>query len=416
MLIVVTGLYVSVHYFKSACVKEGGINPRQVEVSLRKRPNISSKTVTTLGAGDFANLTEPERKWNYFYSVNHRLAVQKKNFKLGYSRVFGIFVLKTKQLKFYEKQTDAFAPYFIISLSVLLFFFSLARFKKRHQKNDSSHSYNAKEPLESVYYTKPQLSSNRELTSQVTMEYVEPLPIDQEQEEFRAIEAYIFREDEKEELKKEVEAFFYHKAKKELATITAAYQNNMAEMARTIFSLKEKYNDAEKKAAILGVDLNDSNIDNLVKGRLFELFTATIWDGDYRTEIDDWTPDKGFNENIYIKSNGNPDFVVSFMDSSKVVAVECKFRSRFKEAVFVDFGKEKSIKRYKKYEAEKNMTVFILLGVGGVAEQPENLYLLTLSELDEIKHIDGFDNIATTQKKIDPYEISKNRLIDCLFE
>jgi hypothetical protein len=298
----------------------------------------------------------------------------------------------------------------------LLFLVSLAHFRKKHQKRDSSQSYNAIEPLESVHYMKPQSSGNEELNHQVAMKYLESLTIDQEQEESREIEAYISREDEKKEHEKEVEAFFYHKAKKELDTLTATYQNNVAEMARTIFSLKEKYNDAEKKAAILGVDLNDSNIDNLVKGRLFELFAAKTWDGDYRTEIDDWTPDKGFNENIFIKSNGNPDFVVSFIDSRKVVAVECKYRSRFNQAVFVNFGEEKIINRYKKYEAEKNITVFILLGVGGVAEQPENLYLLTLDEIDKIKHIDKYENVSTTRKKIDPYEISKNRIITHLFE
>jgi hypothetical protein len=387
----------------------GGINPRQVEVSLRKRPNLSSKTVTTLGAGDFASLTKPTNKWNYFYSVNQHRTIQKQDFKLGYSRIFGIVVLKTKQLKFYEKQIDASAPYIIILLSVLLFLFSLAHFRKRHQGSDSSHSYNVLEPLESVHYIKSLSSSDSELNHHVAAEYLDSLSFDQE--ESQETEAYVSREDKKEELKK-VEAFFYRKAEKE---INAKYQNDIAEMAKTIFSLKEKYNDAEKKAAILGVDLNDSNIDNLVKGRLFELFAATIWDGDYRTEIDDWTPDKGFNENIYIKSNGNPDFVVSFMDSSNVVAVECKFRSRFNKAIFVSFAEEDVINRYKKYEAEKNITVFILLGVGGLAEQPENLYLLTLSELDEIKHIDGFYNVATTRKKIGPYEISKNRLIDCLF-
>ncbi|MCK5904764.1 MAG: hypothetical protein KAG86_05720, partial [Gammaproteobacteria bacterium] len=69
MLIVVTGLYISVHYFKSASVEVGGVNPRQVEVSLKSLPNLSAKTVTTLASGDFASLTKSANKWNYFYSV-----------------------------------------------------------------------------------------------------------------------------------------------------------------------------------------------------------------------------------------------------------------------------------------------------------------------------------------------------------
>lgn len=92
--------------------------------------------------------------------------------------------------------------------------------------------------MEFVYYIKPQPSGDRELNSQVAMEYVEAFPIDQEQEESRIIDAYVSRDDEKEELKK-VEAFFYRKAEKE---INAKYQNDMA---GTIFSLQEKYKDAD---------------------------------------------------------------------------------------------------------------------------------------------------------------------------
>lgn len=411
-----TGLYISVRSFKSAYAEAGGINPRQIEVSLRKRPDLSSQTVTTLGAGEFASLTKPLNQWNYFYSVHQGLTVQKQDFKLGYSRVFGILVFKTKSLKFLEKQIDAFVPYVIISLSILLFIFSLARSRKRHQNSDSSHSYNAIEPLEAVYYIKPRSSGDSELNHQVARKYLDSLSIDQEQEESQAIEVCISREDEK----KELEAFFYRKAEKE---INAKYQNDIAAMARTIYSLKEKYKDAEKKASILGVDLNDSNSDNLVKGRLFELFAAFIWDKDPRTTIEDWTSDKGFNEKIYVKSNGNPDFVVSHTETYKVVAVECKFRSRFSkdkksnEAVFTHVGEEKKINRYRAYQTEKEIAVFILLGVGGSAEQPNNLYLLTLDDINSIrtKDNDKFDNVRTVRKRLEPYKISEYELIDYLF-
>lgn len=266
-----------------------------------------------------------------------------------------------------------------------------------------------------IDYINSQSFSDRELKHQVEVEYDEPLSYDQEQEKIQEIEEYVSREDEKKEYEKEVNDFFYCNIQREAAILTAAFQN-MAEMEKTILSLKEKYKDAEKKASILGVNLNDSKIDNLVKGRLFELFSATIWSEDYRTEIDDWTPDKGFNEKIFIKSNGNPDFVVSFMGSRKVVAVECKFRSRFKDGVFVDIAKKDIINRYKKYEVEKNIIVFILLGVGGSAELPNSLYLLPLSKLDAIKHINPiYFDFSTTKTKLIPYKVNKNSLIDRLF-
>ena len=133
--------------------------------------------------------------------------------------------------------------------------------------------------------------------------------------------------------------------------------------------------------------------------------------------------DKGFNEKIYVKSNGNPDFIVSHMETGQVVAVECKFRSRFSkdkkshEAVFTHFGEEKKINRYWKYQTEKEIAVFILLGVGGLAEQPDNLYLLTLDDINAIKTKDNdrFDNVRTVRKRLEPYKISEYELIDYLF-
>ena len=69
----------------------------------------------------------------------------------------------------------------------------------------------------------------------------------------------------------------------------------------------------------MGVDLEGSNIDGLVKGRLFELFAANIWNEDNDTTIEDWTSDKGIFEGVYVKSNGNPDFLLSF--AGKEIAV-----------------------------------------------------------------------------------------------
>jgi hypothetical protein len=374
----------------------GGINSRQVVVNLRKYPDRKSQVVSTLAVGGFASLTKPASNWNYFYSVNQQKTVQKQYFKLGYSRVFGFLVLETKQLKRYEKQIDSFAPAVIISLSGLLFLFSLAHFRKRHQINNPSH--NTVEPLETVYYIESQSSNHRELSLQEDQE----------------IENHLAYEEETEQI--EIEAY--------LASIAAAdHQNDMAEMERTILSLKEKINDTEKNARIFGVNLNGSNNDSLLKGHLFEIFAAKIWNENYRTTIVDWTPDKGFNENIYVKSNGNPDFVLSDTETQKIVAVECKFRSGFNidtktnKAIWITFVK-KTFNRYRKYQIENNITVFLLLGVGGTAEQPDNLYLLTLDELDGITHVNNFhaeEEIATNRNRLDPYKISKHQLIDYLF-
>jgi len=209
-----------------------------------------------------------------------------------------------------------------------------------------------------------------------------------------------------------IEKFFYQKAKKDLSV---TYKNSLLEMKRATLRLEEKYDESVKKARALGVNLNDSNIDNLVKGRLFELFTATKMDEYDSTTILDWTPDKGFNEKIFVKSNGNPDLVVFDEYCQTKVAVECKYRSHFNNN-FINFGHEKAINRYRNYQEEKSIRVYILLGIGGKASEPKSLYLLTLDGLDDIKiRNDQFGNITTLRKKLFPFKVDQNELMESLF-
>ena len=218
---------------------------------------------------------------------------------------------------------------------------------------------------------------------------------------------------ETEKQKKKIEKEFYQLAKKEIYT---NYKNNMDEMIETTLDLEKKYNSAVEKAFVLGVDLKDSNIDGLVKGRKFELFSATIWNNDKRTLIEDWTLDKGFNEKIYIKSNGNPDFSILQNDSYKRVAIECKYRSKFNNKVFTNLGNEKSIKRYNVFQREKNIDVFILLGIEGSSDNPNCLYLIPLKNIEEVRVVDKFyDNFNTTSNKLRKFKVNKNNLIDKMF-
>ncbi len=138
--------------------------------------------------------------------------------------------------------------------------------------------------------------------------------------------------------------------------------------------------------------------------------------------LEDWTPDKGFNKKIFIKSNGNPDFVVSDSETCNTVSIECKFRSRFykiknNEADYISIGDEMIFNRYRKYQTETNIFVFLLLGAGGLAEQPENLYLLTLDEISTIREKENYDfgGIRIKRKILERYKIREFDLIDYLF-
>jgi len=352
----------------------GGINSQQVEVNLREHPDRSSKIIGTLGGGEFASLIKPSNKWNYFYSINQHQNIQKKYFKLGYSRAFGIIVLKTKQLEIYQKNINTYAPYIIV-LSALLLFLGSSYSQKGQKKTEQA-----------------------------------------------GVTSHLVREKEKKQKEREnnlARDNFFLRVNQELtATHAATDKKNLAKQETTIHNLEKKTNDYENKALNLGFDLKNENINSIIKGRLFEYFVGNIWKNDNRIKILYWTGDKGIDEKIYTESNCHPDFVILNIYTNKEIAVECKFRKHFRQGSFVDI-KEDSVNRYKKYQIDKNITVFLLLGIEGDEKDPDNLFLLPINDLDKIKtkkQNDDDINIHTIHQRLKPYKRNKAELVDHLFK
>ncbi len=116
------------------------------------------------------------------------------------------------------------------------------------------------------------------------------------------------------------------------------------------------------------------------KGRAFEEYVVSHFNKKYFT-LKEWRGDKYYEGN-YAESNRYPDMEYEFSLGDKVVpfAVECKWRSKFKNKQ-ITWATEEQADIYRKFEKEKDMPVFVVIGVGGTPSDPEQVYAVPLRVL-----------------------------------
>ena len=98
-------------------------------------------------------------------------------------------------------------------------------------------------------------------------------------------------------------------------------------------------------------------------------------------KIKEWTGDKYIN-GIYAENTLYPDILFEFKlkEETKSFAVECKWRKNlFKNGI--EFAKPDQLERYRKYEREKHISVYIAIGINGKASEPNNLYIIPLKNI-----------------------------------
>lgn len=117
---------------------------------------------------------------------------------------------------------------------------------------------------------------------------------------------------------------------------------------------------------------------NKQKGDDFERFVAKNFNPEFFTILE-WTSDKAAN-GMFVMSNMNPDIVLQFGRRGDKFAVECKYRSNYNNDE-LELTYDEQLDRYKKYEKEKGMPVFIVIGVGGTARSPESLFVVPVNDL-----------------------------------
>ncbi len=117
------------------------------------------------------------------------------------------------------------------------------------------------------------------------------------------------------------------------------------------------------------------------KGDDFEKYIVQKFAKKYFT-IAEWAGDKYVNGK-YAETTTQPDLKIKFKNNDVVVdfAVECKYRTNYYKNG-IEWCSERQLQNYKKFASGKNIPVFIVIGVSGLANEPNELYLIPLNKIE----------------------------------
>ena len=127
--------------------------------------------------------------------------------------------------------------------------------------------------------------------------------------------------------------------------------------------------------------------DEVLKGRQFEDYVVTLFDLPHNQKITlkEWRGDK-ILPGVYPENNSAPDLVFSYDEHP--FAIECKWRSHMPKDVVKELLPFNRQTFFQQYSQKKNTPTVLLLGIGGLPSDPENLYLVPLNRqlsLEELK-------------------------------
>ncbi|PXF62144.1 MAG: hypothetical protein C4B59_00600 [Candidatus Methanogaster sp.] len=118
--------------------------------------------------------------------------------------------------------------------------------------------------------------------------------------------------------------------------------------------------------------------DPFMVGLRFEDYVQGLFSKKYFA-ISEKTHSTETNQKQYVESSMNPDFVFRYMPTGKQFAVECKYRSGLKEGR-LSWSYPKQMKRYQEFSHKRKIPVFIVIGLGGEDNEPEDMFNIPLEE------------------------------------
>ncbi|MBP5341218.1 MAG: hypothetical protein J6Y52_02510 [Bacteroidales bacterium] len=119
--------------------------------------------------------------------------------------------------------------------------------------------------------------------------------------------------------------------------------------------------------------------DEVLKGREFEDYVVDFFDlpNSKKLTLNEWRGDKSL-PGIYPESNSAPDFVFEY--DGKPFAVECKWRSHLPKYIEKELLPAERVAFFLQFSTERRMPVCLLLGIGGLPNDPDNLYFTHLDK------------------------------------
>jgi len=120
------------------------------------------------------------------------------------------------------------------------------------------------------------------------------------------------------------------------------------------------------------------------KGLLFENYIVERFK-EPTFKLHEWRSDK-IHQGIYPLSNTLPDLKYSFTTSRHnfFIAIECKWRANFKNGS-IQIARQDQLQNYWKYHIDNQIEVFIILGIGGKPDDPEDIYIIPLDKISGVE-------------------------------
>ncbi|MBO7101517.1 MAG: hypothetical protein J6V98_05790 [Bacteroidales bacterium] len=145
--------------------------------------------------------------------------------------------------------------------------------------------------------------------------------------------------------------------------------------------------------------------DELLKGREFEDYILESLDVQQNDKLalKEWRSDKSI-PGVYPENNSAPDFVFDY--DGKPFAMECKWRNHMPKDIEKELLPQDRMAIFQQYAIHHHMPVYLILGIGGLPNDPDYLYLSSL------------DNTFTTETLRNILPLSKESLfakIESLF-
>ena len=119
--------------------------------------------------------------------------------------------------------------------------------------------------------------------------------------------------------------------------------------------------------------------DEVLKGREFEDYVVNFFDlpNNKKLTLKEWRGDKSL-PGVYPESNSAPDFVFEY--DGKPFAVECKWRNHLPKNIAKELLPPERMASFQQFSTERHIPVYLLLGIGGLPNDPDNLYFTCLDE------------------------------------
>ena len=127
--------------------------------------------------------------------------------------------------------------------------------------------------------------------------------------------------------------------------------------------------------------------DDVLKGREFEDYVLSLFNilDNETITLKEWQGDKTLGV-VCPENNRNPDFVFQYQQGKTTTcfAVECKWRSNIPRDLCQNLFPSDKTEIYQRFSIDRNIPVFILMGIGGEPCEPESLYIIPLDCIPSI--------------------------------